>query len=78
MVLALHDQSKYETHILGLKPGHHYSVYVQAKQVKDTGNGSLVAYSAWQSVNKTTSKWQGLCRGGRGNSGKRTYDFMLI
>lgn len=56
MVLALHDKSKYETHILSLKPGHHYSVYVQAKQVKDTGNGSLVAYSAWQSVNKTTSK----------------------
>ncbi|XP_048769835.1 tyrosine-protein phosphatase 10D-like isoform X2 [Ostrea edulis] len=54
MVLALHDQYKYETHILNLKPGHHYSVYVQAKQIRDTGNSSLVAYSAWQSVNKTT------------------------
>ena len=55
IVIALHDKLKYETHILNLKPGHHYSVYVQAKQTKDTGNGTLVAYSAWQSVNKTTS-----------------------
>ncbi|XP_061167523.1 tyrosine-protein phosphatase 10D-like [Saccostrea echinata] len=54
MVLALHDKFKYETHILNLRPGHHYSVYVQAKQVLDAGNGSLVAYSSWQSVNKTT------------------------
>ncbi|XP_061167520.1 receptor-type tyrosine-protein phosphatase eta-like [Saccostrea echinata] len=54
MALALHDKFKYETHILNLRPGHHYSVYVQAKQVIDAGNSSLVAYCSWQSVNKTT------------------------